>query len=386
MPPTVNTALADALGRQSDYELTQEELETNLGNFVNHNKQAICENMAEGAVYQELLKPSGVCWRSGHEGRSSLFSHHSDFGTKTSLLEHGTAFQRSERKHSSPWLQVLDMLERNATLLKVAASANKDAVSMRELEMVAQQVKLARGGTDCNLIGKVGCGLYCTASTEDCVIVTMEKINAVIQFIAELALDIVLAVSTGGAGNVAMKGMKSARSAAMRALKATAARAKSAGVSSLRRYGVDAIKNMAKKSVVSFVKRVGSPKMARSAVNRWKNELKDLKDVVKDEVEEELDTALREFTEEVKDHMQEAVAKSVATLSCEAIIEETMSEDKEDPDWVNNPEYRWGNMEDFGGFLEVMDITGIVSLVGAFHESDCPAVWPGHAPKLSCPR
>jgi sulfite reductase alpha subunit-like flavoprotein len=278
------------------------------------------------------------------------------------------------------------MLERNATLLKVAALANKDAVSRRELEMVAQQVKLATGGTDCNLIGKVECGFYCTATTADCVIVTMDKINAVIQFIAELALDIVLAVSTGGAGNVAMAGMKTARSAGMRAMKATLTRVSRTSVTKVCQYGAKAMKNMVKRNVVSFVKKVGSPKFARSTVLRYAEDLKDLKHVVKHADDIELDTAVREMRKEVKDHMQEEIAKTVATLSCETIIEETMSEAKEDPDWVNEPEYRWGNMEDFGGFLEVMDITGVVSLVGAFHESDCPAVWPGNAPKLSCPR
>jgi len=387
-PPSVMTALADALGRQSDFQLTPEQLETSLGNFVNHNKQDICESMAEGAVYQELLKPSGVCWRSGHEGRSSLFHHHSDFGTKTSLLEHGTAFQRSERKHSSPWLQVLDMLERNATLLKVAASANEDAVSRRELEMVVQQVKLTTGGTDCNLINKVECGWYCTASTLDCVEITMEKINAVIQFVAELALDIVLAVTTGGAGNAALKGAKAARAAAMATLKAAARKAKSAGWRAVGRHTAKAIMDKVKKNVLSFVDTVGGEKFAKRSIERIRKDLDDVarKNNPVDRTWDELDTIGRGITDEVKEHMTEAVAKSVATLGCETIIEETMDEAKEDPDWVNNQEYRWGNMEDFGGFLEVMDITGIVSLVGAFHESDCPAVWPGNAPKASCPR
>ena len=39
--------------------------EAKADNFVYQNKKAICEGMSAAAVYDQLLKPSSVCWCRG---------------------------------------------------------------------------------------------------------------------------------------------------------------------------------------------------------------------------------------------------------------------------------------------------------------------------------
>merc|ERR1712032_1185790 len=66
----------------------------------------------------------------------------------------------------------------------------------------------------------------------------------------------------------------------------------------------------------------------------------------------------------VKDDLKDALKKSLTDAikkgTCETILNEIMDQVDEDPDWVNKPEYRWGNGEGVTGYLEVLDITGML--------------------------
>ncbi|CAJ1379374.1 unnamed protein product [Effrenium voratum] len=126
--------------------------------FIYQNRKAICEGMSAAAVYDQLLKPSSVCWRAGMTARSSLFPHHSDYGTKTSLAEENTQFERGERE-SSPFPALVERLQSNTTLLQMAASGNA-----REEDLFIdpfQTYCALSGGTDCAKIGKESCTCYC---------------------------------------------------------------------------------------------------------------------------------------------------------------------------------------------------------------------------------
>lgn len=39
--------------------------EAKADDFIYQNRKAICEGMSAAAVYDQLLKPSSVCWRRG---------------------------------------------------------------------------------------------------------------------------------------------------------------------------------------------------------------------------------------------------------------------------------------------------------------------------------
>ncbi|CAJ1343673.1 unnamed protein product, partial [Effrenium voratum] len=86
----------DFINGQNSQPLTVTEMRNKADDFIYQNRKAICEGMSAAAVYDQLLKPSSVCWRAGMTARSSLFPHHSDYGTKTSLAEENTQFERGE--------------------------------------------------------------------------------------------------------------------------------------------------------------------------------------------------------------------------------------------------------------------------------------------------
>lgn len=366
-------------------ELNTNQLETKLDDWVLANKGPICEGPSASAVYDQLLKPSGVCWRSGCEARSSLFHHHSDYGTKLSLLEDGTAVKRSDRKHSSPWLQVLEMFQRNTTLLELAASSNTDPQSLRELEeTVGQQIKLSSGGTDCNKIGKIECGWYCAVNTLDCVDVTFNKINKVILFVAELAADIAMACATGGAANAAKA---AAKTTAKATAKAVLKRAGAQSFKSTIKSTAQAARAATKRHAQKFAQDVGLDKAAKYVGRKYTEHLKGrLQGRVMKKYMYTWEDAAKDMVKEAQDRMNTAFRKALAKVSCESTVKELMEDGIDDPSWVNSPSFKWGNGEGFGGYLEIMDITGIVSLVGAFHEADCPAPIPGKADGNSCPR
>lgn len=387
-PPSLPSSLAQLLEMKAGAELTTSEVQSKLDDWVLNNKGTICQGISDQAVYDQLLKPSGICWRSGHEGRTSLFMHHSDSNPFTSLHQEGTALERSERKHSSPWRRVLEMLQRNTTLLELAASANEDPVSLRELkESVNQAVemsKLSSGGVECDRIGKTYCTTYCTLNDEDCARTIANKIDTILNFLIELASEIAMAISTGGAANVAKA---TAKKTAKMALQKAANQGFKSTVRNLGKKYAQLVKDFTLKHAKKFGDLMGRDKAASYLSKQYSQHLKHrLQGRVMKKYTYTWEDAAKDMYKETQDRMKEALGKSLLKVSCESTISAMLAEKVDDPDWVTDPSFKWGNGNGFGGYLEVMDITGIVSLVGAFYESDCPAAIPGKENGISCPR
>ena len=76
---------------------------------------------------------------------------------------------------------------------------------------------------------------------------------------------------------------------------------------------------------------------------------------------------------EVKQQLKDAFKMALAQHACTTAINTAFSEHATDMDWMNDPSYPFGNGEGIVGNLETLDITGVVALVGIFHEADCPA-------------
>ncbi|CAE7607380.1 unnamed protein product [Symbiodinium sp. CCMP2592] len=368
MPPEASTRLIDVFKVNSNGDLvdgktgvslTGSQVVTKAVGFARDNKDVICEGLSAAAVYDQLLRPSGTCWRAGMTGRSSLFPGHSDYGSKTSLFEEGTKFTREERPHSSNLLALADHVSKNASLLQLSGN-----LSLKEMQNFLPGLMTAycaaTGGTDCAGIGLEKCECYCVHPGR-CTEVLAEKYAKSIAAIFEMAADIALAVMTGGGYAAAKAGAKAAAKAAMKAAAKKGMQGASRRI--IKKAAVTAAKEAAKKAAIASLKTQGRKTMKKTAIQAIKSGIKD--------------TAKEMVTDALLD------ALGLGNV-CEDILESVLGEEAEDPDWVNDPEYKWGNEEGPAGYLETVDITGITALVGIFHEADCPTPVPGSLE--GCPR
>ena len=76
---------------------------------------------------------------------------------------------------------------------------------------------------------------------------------------------------------------------------------------------------------------------------------------------------------EVKKQLQDAFKGALQQHACTTYVEAAFKDQVTDMEWMNDPSYPFGNGEGIVGNLATLDITGVVALVGIFHEADCPA-------------
>jgi hypothetical protein len=335
----------------------------NVDDYIHNNRATICASPTYAAVYDQLLKPSGVCWRAGMSGRSSLYAHHSDYGTKTTLIEEGTGHWRGERE-TSPFAAARERLRSNATLLQMAASGNYSA---HELFLDPFQTYCAlSGGTNCERIGKERCTCYCV-QPGTCTSVMAAKYAKAAVAILEMALDVVAAVCTGGTSVVAKAGAKAAAKAA---LKAAAKKAAQSGGKVLM------------KKAPALAAKLGVKAGAKQSV---KNRLR--KQVAKDFTKEWAVMSTKDkIKATVKAKVKGAIKGALKKAACENLVDAAFDEGINDPEWASSPSFKWGNHQGPAGFLSTVDISGVVGLVGIFHEADCPTEVPGEPDGESCPR
>jgi hypothetical protein len=230
-PPSLDSQLAQLFGVNSggDYMVKGQpgklksfaEVQKDADDFLANNKVAVCEGMSANSFYDQILKPSGVCWRAGMTARSSLFPHHRDHHWKRSLIEEGTGWWRGERE-GSPFVAVMERLRSNATLLQMAASGNHSEHDLL-FPLYFKEYCDISGGTDCSAIGKEECTCYCV-EPGTCTKVMTAKYAKAAAAVMEMALDIVACVATGGTATAAKAGAKAAAKAALKAAAKKAAR------------------------------------------------------------------------------------------------------------------------------------------------------------------
>ena len=76
---------------------------------------------------------------------------------------------------------------------------------------------------------------------------------------------------------------------------------------------------------------------------------------------------------EAKKRLRDAFKTALKAHACTSFVDAALEEHASDMDWMNDPSYPFGNGEGIVGNLDTLDITGVVALVGIFHEADCPA-------------
>jgi hypothetical protein len=293
-------------------------------------------------------------------GRSTLFPHHPDHGTKPSLLETGTFFERGEIE-SSPFVAAMEALSKNASLVQAAVAGNATA---QELFDPFQMYCAVSGGTNCAAIGRERCTCYCV-EPGTCTQVMAAKYAKAAVALLEMALDIASAVATGGTATAAKAAAKSVAKTALKNVAEKAA--KTAARGAIRKAAVNAAKHFVKTASVKAMARL-SKKATKELMQEW--------------AKTALKAGMKHY---LKTKVADAIKDAIWKLGCESVMNSIFDEAVTVPDWINNPSYKWGSGNGPEGFLEIADITGVVGLVGIFHEADCPTPIPGVTGD-SCPR
>lgn len=333
---------------------------TNPGNlyrtsydWASQNKQAVCEGIGAELMYDEFLKPSSVCWRAGMSGRSSFFGTHTNYGKKTSLAEMEEEFKPfQDVRHQDPMQTALLAIAENKTAEETMHQTNK---SFENFIDPFQLYCAVSGGTDCAAIGMERCMCYCLIPGESCTQLIAGKYAKALLVILELAADIALAVASGGTSVAAKSAAKVTAKAVMKHATKTA----------LKKGATSVGKKIATSTLKAAYK---SKKLWRKLGRSWMGK-KIQGQITKKVFGKGIFSHLKTLA--TKKAMGAGVSAAVGAV-CEEIVGQVFKQGMSEgdfPDWYNDPKYKF---EDF----EAFDITGATTLVGIFHEADCPAPIP----------
>jgi hypothetical protein len=81
----------------------------------------------------------------------------------------------------------------------------------------------------------------------------------------------------------------------------------------------------------------------------------------------------------VKEHMRDTLRSGIKKLACEEVIGQVFDSKVDTADWITSVDYPWGSgrsgsgRADLKSYVETVDITGVVGLIGIFFEADCAA-------------
>jgi hypothetical protein len=235
-----------------------------------------------------------------------------------------------------------------------------------------------KGGTDCDAIGMKRCTCYCVPKEASCAAIMAEKYILAAIDINLMATDLVVSVYTLGAGTVATQALKTgAKAAAVTAAKTAATKA----LTELSKHGGKKItKGMLKVALKQQVKLVAE--FGKAAARHVRANLKKLAS----------DTLIKKGIRSVNDKIA-AVTRSIVSealaqdgkltpefdAECSKAIESIAKTGADaTPAWIVEKDNDWGLAGKF-------DVTGAVSLIRIFQESDCPAPIPSSYGS-ACPR
>eukprot|EP00927_Polykrikos_kofoidii_P037687 TRINITY_DN318_c0_g1_i7.p1 TRINITY_DN318_c0_g1~~TRINITY_DN318_c0_g1_i7.p1 ORF type:complete len:696 (+),score=106.45 TRINITY_DN318_c0_g1_i7:17-2104(+) len=376
---------------------------------VKNRKEDVCAAAALSYMWEQQMTPSGICARNGHSGRPSMFASSSLLQTSEEDVS-SNAVTNSERVAASELLKErrLNASSFNAEIisamrvlgwhgddgdfsaLEVVNELERGGEGMSRSDLVRHNATVLplilghvafcdlKGGTDCNAIGMQHCTCYCVPKEASCAAIMAEKYILAAIDITLMAIDLVVSVYTLGAGTVAWQALKTgAKAATVTAAKAAAKKA----LTEMTKHGAKKItKGMLKAALKQTVKLVaGFGKAAGRHV------LANLKKLTRDTL---IKKGIRFVNDQVASVTRSIVSEALAQdgkltpefdAECTKAIESIAKTGADaTPAWIVEKDNDWGLAETF-------DVTGAVSLIKIFQESDCPAPIPSSYGS-ACPR